>query len=99
MKKNNYQTIRKKVLKTELGKKVYRRLTISTIILILSLLGQAIIMSIFCHYCLNGGNFETFKFAFTTAPFIFTISLVTGILTCFFAGEYCILIKTYNKNK
>jgi len=44
MKKMNYPVIRKNVLKTQLGKKVYRNLTISTIILILSLSGLAIIM-------------------------------------------------------
>ena len=98
MKKNNYYIIRKNVLKTKIGKKVYKKLTISTIILILSLSIEAIIMSLLCHYCLNGGSFETFKTMFTIAPFIFIFSLISGLVTCFFIGEYSMLIKTY-KNK
>lgn len=98
MKKNKYHIIRKNVLKTEIGKNVYKKLTISTIILILTLLIEAIIMSLLCHYCLNGGDFETFKIMFTITPFIFVLSLISGLITCFFIGEYSILIKTY-KNK
>ena len=98
MKKINYPVIRKHVLKTQLGKKVYRNLTISTIILIISLLVLAIIMSLMCDYCLHGGNWDTFQLSFTIAPLLFLISSISGLLMSFYVGQYTILIKTY-KNK
>lgn len=98
MKKINYPVIRKNVLKTQLGKKVYRNLTISTIILIISLLVLAIIMSLMCDYCLHGGNWYKFQLSFTIAPLLFLISSISGLLMSFFVGQYTILIKTY-KNK
>ena len=97
MKKINYPVIRKHVLKTQLGKKVYRNLTISTIILIISLLVLAITMSLMCDYCLHDGNWDIFQFSFTIAPLLFLISSISGLLMSFFVGQYTILIKTYKK--
>lgn len=97
MKKNEYKKNREKVLKTKIGKKTYKKLTISTIFLMFSLFGISVIMTCFCKYCLNGGNWNDLHLASTLFPLFSTIAFITGATTCFFAGEYNILIKTHKK--
>lgn len=96
-KTTNKKNIREAVLKTELGKNTYKKLTISTLFLIISLLGVAIIMTWFCKYCMNGGNWDDLQLAFTLFPIFSTMSFITGATTCFLSGEFTGIMKTHKK--
>ncbi|MBQ7104268.1 MAG: hypothetical protein IJN90_00240 [Bacilli bacterium] len=99
MNRKNYLKTREKVLKTSLGKKTYRKLTMSTIILIISLLGLAIITTCLCNYFVKGEPYDNLELMFKLLPVCFGLSLLSGATTCFLSGEFNMLLKTIKKIK